>query len=51
MSRSYLISAGEEHPEPICEGWRELVKKGCVSYEWAVCNCLPCERSYQVRIA
>ena len=28
---------------------RELAEKGDVLYEWAVCGCSPCERSYIIK--
>lgn len=50
MSRTVLIKPEEEHPYPICEGWRRLVQSDSVSYEWFVCGCSPCERTYQIKI-
>jgi len=31
-----------------CKKMAELVKQGRVKYEWFVCSCSPCERSYMI---
>ncbi len=48
MTRSILLSAGQEHPDP-CEDWKKVCKEGKVSFVWYVCGCSPCERNYKIK--
>ena len=48
MGRCTLLKAGNEHPYPICDGWKKLCRDKQISYEYFVCGCSSCERTYQM---
>jgi hypothetical protein len=48
MIRQKVINVWDKaHPDPICRGWKKLIRDGYVSYTWRISDALQ-ERDYQV---